>query len=133
MDYQKLLAALFAVLFVVFALVQHNDPDAQIWISIYSAAALASFLAALDRLPTRLYGWLGMVALGGAALLSPKLLAEIERVRTAQEGVTNPLMRSATSMEYEVVKEMGGLLIIALAFVVLYVLKRRRAADAPVA
>lgn len=125
MNYRKLLAAVFTALFLVFSLFQHNDPDAQLWVSIYSAAALASFLAALDRLPLHLHLVVLGLALVGAGLLSPELMREIERLRGLQQSAPNPLLKSAAKMEYEVVKEIAGLLIVALAFGVLYLAKRR--------
>lgn len=128
MDYQKLLAALFALIFVVFALLQHNDPDAQIWVSVYSAAALGSFLSALDRLPRHLHLWFAGVALLGALALTPGLMTEIERVRQAHLNASNPLLKSTATMEYEVLKEIGGLAIVGLGFALLYVLKRRTTA-----
>lgn len=46
----KILAIIFALLFIAAAVVQYNDPDAVKWYLIYGLAALASILFALGRL-----------------------------------------------------------------------------------
>ena len=46
----KFLSLIFAVLFVIAAYVQWNDPDATLWYFIYGIAALASVLFFLNKL-----------------------------------------------------------------------------------
>jgi len=46
----KLLGGLFAILFVVGAVLQYNDPDVVVWILIYGFAATTSVLFALNKL-----------------------------------------------------------------------------------
>ena len=46
----KILALIFALLFIWAAYVQYNDPDALLWYAIYGVAALTSILFALGRL-----------------------------------------------------------------------------------
>jgi hypothetical protein len=41
----KILSLIFGVLFVLFAALQYNDPDPEVWIPIYSLAAVACFMA----------------------------------------------------------------------------------------
>jgi hypothetical protein len=41
----RYLAAFFTVTFILFAVVQYNDPDPYLWIPIYGYAALMSYLA----------------------------------------------------------------------------------------
>ena len=45
----KILNLVLAVMFVVFAFLQLNDPDPVIWISIYGAMAVTCVLAAFKR------------------------------------------------------------------------------------
>ena len=54
-----------ALLFVVFAGVQYNDPDPFLWIGIYLYVAVANIMAALGRLPYSMViaGFLGMLFL----------------------------------------------------------------------
>ena len=46
----KFLALIFALLFIIAAYLQWNDPDATIWYFIYGIAALASILFFLNKL-----------------------------------------------------------------------------------
>ncbi|MFN4147881.1 MAG: transmembrane 220 family protein [Runella sp.] len=41
MNLTKILSLVLAVVFIVFAAVQYNDPDPELWIPIYGIAALA--------------------------------------------------------------------------------------------
>lgn len=45
----KVLNLVLAVMFVIFAFVQVNDPDPVVWILIYGAMAVACILAAFDH------------------------------------------------------------------------------------
>ncbi len=54
----KILAIVFAVLFLISAGLQYNDPDPYLWYFIYGVAALVSFLFVFDRLPM----WLALLA-----------------------------------------------------------------------
>lgn len=38
----RVMALIFAIIFIIFAAFQYNDPDALIWIAIYTVAALVS-------------------------------------------------------------------------------------------
>ncbi|NKI31935.1 transmembrane 220 family protein [Croceivirga thetidis] len=49
-SFLKILAIIFALLFIAAAVVQYNDPDAIKWYVIYGMAALASILFVLGRL-----------------------------------------------------------------------------------
>ena len=42
---RKTLSLVFAFLFVLFAAVQYNDPDPQVWVPIYGFAAMACIMA----------------------------------------------------------------------------------------
>ncbi len=42
---RKTLSAIFGLLFVLFAALQYNDPDPEVWIPIYGLAAIACFMA----------------------------------------------------------------------------------------
>jgi Na+/proline symporter len=47
--FSKILALIFALLFIWAAFVQHNDPDALLWYAIYGVAAGACLLFYFDR------------------------------------------------------------------------------------
>lgn len=50
----KILKIFFAVLFLVFAIVQINDPDPLLWIVVYGSMMVVSVMAAFYRYPTRI-------------------------------------------------------------------------------
>lgn len=49
----KILNLILAVMFIVFAFVQINDPDPAVWILIYGTMAVACVLAAFDHYYTK--------------------------------------------------------------------------------
>ena len=53
---------IFAALFAVCVVLQHNDPDPARWMAMYGAAAVASILAATWR-----HGWLAAAVVGAVA------------------------------------------------------------------
>ncbi|CCH00944.1 hypothetical protein FAES_2935 [Fibrella aestuarina BUZ 2] len=104
----KYLALGFALLFVVFAAVQYNDPDPQVWVPIYGFAALACLLAVVGfggrPVPSWFY-WLMTVVYLGAA---------ISQWPPAFEGFLLNEVGMKT-MNIELARESGGLAICALA------------------
>jgi hypothetical protein len=48
----KILKIFFAVLFLLFSIVQINDPDPLLWIVVYGAMMVVSIMAAYHRYPT---------------------------------------------------------------------------------
>jgi hypothetical protein len=67
----KFLGWLFAVLFLLGAVVQFNDPDALVWIFIYLTAASVSVLCALGKLSAKVPLGFGVVAFIGFLYLYP--------------------------------------------------------------
>ena len=54
----------FSVVFILFAVVQYNDPDAYLWIPIYLYPALLCFLKFIQKpIPTLAY-WAGFLVFG---------------------------------------------------------------------
>jgi hypothetical protein len=49
----KILKIFFAVLFLLFSLVQINDPDPLLWIVVYGSMMIVSIMAIYNRYPTR--------------------------------------------------------------------------------
>jgi hypothetical protein len=47
----KILKIFFGILFILFAAVQYNDPDPLVWILVYGAMAVVSFMAVFNRYP----------------------------------------------------------------------------------
>lgn len=61
----KIVAIVFGLLFLLFSYFQFNDPDPQLWIPIYSAAALACYMGYRELWPAWVfYALAGAYAIG---------------------------------------------------------------------
>ncbi|WP_419212132.1 transmembrane 220 family protein [Maribacter sp. X9] len=67
----KVLGYLFFLLFTAGAAVQYNDPDALLWIGIYTLAALISLGFALNKIGATLPLVIGIISLIGFLYLYP--------------------------------------------------------------
>lgn len=67
----KVLGYLFAVLFIVGAALQYNDPDALMWVIIYLIAAIVSLAFALNKIGYKITVLLGLICLVGFLYLFP--------------------------------------------------------------
>ncbi len=110
---------LMLLLFVFSVAVQYNDPDPVRWMSIYGLAAVAcGFTLAGHTLPWWLTVPVGAVALLWAATIAPRVLGKVPFRE----------MFSAWEMKnigIEELREMYGLVIVALWMAVLTVANRR--------
>lgn len=72
----RYLAIFFTVMFILFAIVQYNDPDPVLWIPIYAYAALMSYLAYRQKynIPALIAGLIGYLA--GAIYYFPPSVAD---------------------------------------------------------
>ena len=68
----KFLALIFAILFIIAAYVQWNDPDATLWYFVYGIAALASILFFLNKLNFVIALILAILYLVGTIALWPE-------------------------------------------------------------
>lgn len=109
----NIIAVLFALLAVVSAYLQLNDPDPELWIAIYSAAAIASILFVLKKLPYQVYLVLFVSCVIGAYLFWP----------TAFEGVT---IGNGEINNIEHARESLGLLIVGALMLVFTVWTRAK-------
>lgn len=50
----KIVKIFFAVLFLLFAVVQFNDPDPLLWIIVYGSMMVVSIMSIYERYPTRI-------------------------------------------------------------------------------
>ena len=75
-----------AIVFVVFAAVQYNDPDGLLWVGLYGFAVLASAMSAAGR-----HSWLPVVGLvvyaPGFVLLAPSIDGGWWHSEQAREGL----------------------------------------------
>ena len=107
-----------AVLFLICAAIQFNDPDPLRWAAIYGAAGFACLAAGRFRYSWPLPSGVGLLALVWAAWLSPIL----PQVRLRDLGRT----MHAETPSIELGRELLGLVIVLGWMVVLVVDSRRK-------
>jgi len=115
------LNGMMTVLFVLCVAVQYNDPDALLWILIYTYAVVVTAMAVANRYTIFVViGFVGFFL--GFLYLSPGFLEVsdpadlVTDIRMDEKGV-------------EVAREAGGLLIVSLWLLVLSVVWYRRRGD----
>ncbi|NQW78532.1 MAG: hypothetical protein HQ449_04380 [Chitinophagaceae bacterium] len=58
----------FSVVFILFAVVQYNDPDAYLWIPIYLYPALLCYLKFIQKPISKMAYWAGFLVFGVYAI-----------------------------------------------------------------
>lgn len=117
----KIVNIILAILFVLFAFFQLNDPDPILWVSIYLLVAVAAGLLAAGKFYPTFILFLGGVCLYFCASSIPGVIEYI----TNEDGNT---LAQGMSYEYpyiEETREFGGALIALLALVYMYVSGRK--------
>ncbi len=106
----KIINLVLAILFLLFAIVQYNDPDPWLWIGLYSLVAIISAMAAWGRyLP-----WLINAAIAICAIWMALLLPDfISWVRGGMQSITGSM--HAESPHIELTREFLGLVICGAA------------------
>jgi hypothetical protein len=81
----RYLAIFFTVMFILFAIVQYNDPDPFLWIPIYAYAALMSYLAYRQKyiMPALFIGLIGYLV-GAIYYFPPSMSDWIHAEETAK-------------------------------------------------
>jgi hypothetical protein len=115
----KILNYFMLVVYLYMVVVQYNDPDTLLWISIYGIAAIICFLASRDRLHWGISATIVVVALGWALTLAPNVIGKV----SFGEMFSNLYMKT---LAIEQAREMGGLLIAAGWMIVLTLSVRRQ-------
>jgi len=106
--YMKILHSFLALLFLLFAAVQYNDPDPIQWMLFYGGVAAHFALAARGRM-NRFAVWLWLlVAVGWAATLVPDFVSWL---RMGEPSIVNTM--KAETPWVELTREFLGLLIAA--------------------
>ena len=117
----KISNIVLGVLFVSFAGVQYNDPDAWTWIIIYGMIAVSFFLAAARRYSGLLYGVILIACIYEAVTLAPDFSNWIEM------GTPNIATEMKTEEPHiELVREFLGVIIGLSAVIFLFWQSRRR-------
>lgn len=113
---KKTLSIVFGVVFILFAAVQYNDPDPQIWIPIYGFAVLACAMAYTGTGRPWFFALMAVIYLVAAAYQWPPVFHGF----SFGEGMRD--------MNIEEARESGGLGICAIAMVIMAVMSRQRLA-----
>jgi len=101
---RKILAVTFGLLFLLFAAFQYNDPDPEVWVPIYGAAAVACFMAYVGVARWWFFVGMALLYLVAAWYQHPPVF---EGFMFSEVGMR--------SLNVELAREAGGLLICALA------------------
>ncbi|MCB1174625.1 MAG: transmembrane 220 family protein [Leptospiraceae bacterium] len=112
----------FLVAFLFSVAVQYNDPDPVVWMLIYGAAALVCLLFLLGRLPRWTAAVPGVISLIWALLLLPDIASSNAELSTQAVFGTAQMINERV----ELVREMGGLLIVCCWMGVLSLVQHRR-------
>lgn len=117
----RIVSLTFAVLFVLFAAVQYNDPDPIRWMAMYLLAAACCFAFYKQRLHFAASSLIAVVAFVWALTLLPTVIRQRPPLAEVfgEAGMYGPGVEEA--------REMGGLLIAAVWLGALSLVAHRRA------
>lgn len=106
----KILFATIASLFILFAIVQYNDPDPWLWIALYLAVAISSGLTAIDRYNR----WLAGATLAASLVWMGFLLPDfIHWIQMGAPSIVGSMKAEAPHIE--LTREFLGLMLCAIA------------------
>lgn len=111
---RKTISIIFGLLFLLFAAVQYNDPDPEVWVPIYGLAAIACFMAYGGVRRWWFFVGMAVMYVVAAAYQWPPVF---EGFLFSEVGMR--------SMNIEMAREAGGLAICAVIMGVLAVLVRQ--------
>ena len=118
MKYLKYLNIVFALSFVLFAVVQWNDPDGMIWMAVYSGAALVSVLAFLGKISKSILLSLMTITFLSICLISPDVYASLINYNPNLQP--DPTVTHTDNVQTESFKEVGGLGVVLIALIFQY-------------
>lgn len=105
----RLVNIILALLFILFAAFQYNDPDPWLWIGVYAFIAIISGLAAAEIHPT----WLIRIGLVGCVVGLGILLPDfMDWIAGGAESITQTMQ--AKKPHIELTREFLGLVICTL-------------------
>ena len=114
----RVVSGVMALLFAFAVAVQYNDPDPAVWMAIYGAAMVFAGLAAAGRSVTAGAAVTGVVALGWAGWLAPRVVGH-----TSFADMFGHM--GMIDVHAEEGREMIGLLLVAAWMAVLVAGRRR--------
>lgn len=119
----KIVKIFFAVLFLLFVIVQFNDPDPLLWIIVYGSMAVVSLMSIYHRYPTRI-----MVIMASGFLVMTILYFDGFQTWFNSED-RSLLFDDLAKMQYpyiEEAREFLGLLICLAVLIFYFYIGRRR-------
>lgn len=81
---RKIINFLLFVLFLVFAILQLNDPDPTIWVLVYGLVAIISLISNFKNIPRWLIGFLAFSLLLYSSIHFPSLLEYLKTDKKAE-------------------------------------------------
>lgn len=118
----KIINWIFCFLFLLSAVLQFNDPDPVIWMIMWSAAGISCLLFGLGKLPKVLPIAVGGVSLIWALVLLPRIIGTYGDILWDEVF----MQVSMSNITVEWVREIGGLVIIAVWMAVLIFQGRKK-------
>ena len=108
MRVSQIFFGLWSILFLLFAFWQWNDPDPEIWVSIYCLSAVMSALSAVGRFYVPLLSLLAIAGFLGGLYLFPSSVRDwiLQEWRQADLSMKTPDM--------EVARESFGLFVVSV-------------------
>ena len=108
----KITNIILTALFLLFAIVQFNDPDPYYWVAIYGAVALVSGFAVAGR-----YNKTAILVLAGICIIWMATLIPgvIDWIEKGMPSITGTMKAESPHIEY--LREFLGLLLILLALI----------------
>ncbi|MHA6280859.1 transmembrane 220 family protein [Salinimicrobium sp. CAU 1759] len=126
----KIANAFFAVIFLISAFVQHNDPDPFLWMSIYGYGALSSTLSIFGK-DSRVLHYAGLVVFVFYAIylfFAPNGVYTWFSLHSA-ENITDSM--SDDKPWIEATREFFGLLILIFALLLNLIFRKKRKSTTP--
>jgi hypothetical protein len=118
----KIVKIFFAILFLLFVVVQFNDPDPLLWIVVYGSMVVVSVLAFYNRYPTRI-----MVIMASGFLVLTILYFEGFR-EWFNSSDRSLLFDDLAKMQFQYIEEarefLGLLICLAVLIFYFYLVKR---------
>jgi hypothetical protein len=124
-SFRKIFNGTMLVLFILFAALQYNDPDPQVWVPIYLSAAWLCYQAIRNVYSGWLYAFCTAVYLGYAAFLFFTTDGALSWVTVHGEENLVQTMK-ATKPWIEQTREFGGLLILLITLGINWFFVRRK-------
>ncbi|AYB33820.1 hypothetical protein D4L85_26010 [Chryseolinea soli] len=118
----RILNFLLAIMFVVFAFLQLNDPDPVIWILIYGAMAVLSVMAIFEFYPVKFIIGLGVVYIAYSLFYIPGVMEWL------QQDDRSALFDDVAKMEHLYIEESREFLglMICVAVLIFYWMRAKK-------